>query len=921
MASEASDPVQAALAERERGNALYKAGNLTEAESAYNQAVRLAPTDPRPLSNATAVKFEMGNYIGAAIFCEKVLKLLQNAPDPDLEQKVRVRMGKSYMLARRPAQAAKAVGTLPEASEDKKQVEQSIQAMDASDKLFSEPAKLRRDMMERLSRFKFAVQDEPEYYSVGHDDPEPEFNLEMANSKQDDYSFLFAGVGDARNLFATLITIGSMATSNPALSSKKFHFTLLDIKPSVFARDLLIFRLLLDTKHESKVKASETLAVISYLFTASTMPAWAYSRAQTAISGLLRELATHGATIMTKFYVSNADREAISVHLRNWQNEPEGWYSTSEILNRIQGELLNTKTKRTLGQGNEPDNGAPPGCQSGSPDVLEYEDLGVMLPPTNLLKEHEERLVELLKEYRKKRTPGNKRKLDHYFQEQWKPNVTLVDLEWETKRAHFPEPSLDFTPHQTASLLWGNLPPGTLGKKVSGVMPHLEGFFDCVAKALDRILDQSTFEVVLGDMVDYFESAENGLLRSEAHSKSVFPTTFPDKFDRIHMSNIPDYVGGAMTTFMHALPILRPKKTSAVTSNVLRNTRVWPTHDSFLIDSLLLAGRSKIENTFSASLVPECAQMEKALESMGAVMVFSMKWMRQSTKALEWSKLMPRRNLEHWLHALFFRLCLPFPWVSDFDSRVLRPLNLTTMFRLVVHLAKVGYPAYWLSGILNDLANGEVSSTARPPRAPVTDAAEAKKMHPAKLISMRPFATEYRMLLSLWRRLLPFGLLLQETAEKQLPDPPKIRQFKVKFADINEAFFDAVARDPNPLDVGTMSSVLVFWNRTVNGEVPAEGNLRQALLDDESVKSKSFIKSNLQKAGRPESEDTVHVVSTAQWKREESMASFWFPGEIIEAMVSGQDDWAACIWSTGSWTQTASVSVVPEAIVGGDAWC
>ncbi|KAK8851162.1 hypothetical protein PGQ11_013641 [Apiospora arundinis] len=921
MASEASDPVQAALAERERGNALYKAGNLTEAESAYNQAVRLAPTDPRPLSNATAVKFEMGNYIGAAIFCEKVLKLLQNAPDPDLEEKVRVRMGKSYMLARRPAQAAKAVGTLPEASEGKQQVEQSIQAMEASDKLFSEPAKLRREMMERLSRFKFVVQDEPEYYSVGHDDPEPEFNLEMANSKQDDYSFLFAGVGDARNLFATLITIGSMATSNPALSSNKFHFTLLDIKPSVFARDLLIFRLLLDTKHKSKIKASETLAVISYLFTASTMPAWAYSRAQTAITDLLRELGTHDATIMTKFYVSNADREAISVHLRNWQKEPEGWYSTSEILNRIQGELLNTKTKRMLGQGNEPDNGAPPGCQSGSPDVLEYEDLGVMLPPTNLLKEHEERLVELLKEYRKKRTPGNKRKLDHYFQEQWKPNVTLVDLEWETKRAHFPKPSLDFTPHQTASLLWGNLPPGTLGKKVSGVMPHLEGFFDCVAKALDRILDQSAFEVVLGDMVDYFESAENGLLRSEAHSKSVFPTTFPDKFDRIHMSNIPDYVGGAMTTFMHALPILRPKKTSAVTSNVLRNTRVWPTHDSFLVDSLLLAGRSKIENTFSASLVPECAQMEKALESMGAVMVFSMKWMRQSTKALEWSKLMPRRNLEHWLHALFFRLCLPFPWVSDFDSRVLRPLNLTTMFRLIVHLAKVGYPAYWLSGILNDLANGEVSSTARPPRAPVTDAAEAKKMHSAKLISMKPFVTEYRMLLSLWQRLLPFGLLLQETVEKQLPDPSKVRQFKVKFADINEAFFDAVARDPNPLDVGTMSSVLVFWNRTVNGEVPAEGNLRQALLDDESVKSKSFLKSKLQKAGRPESEDTVHVVSTAQWKRGESMASFWFPGEIIEAMVSGPDDWVACIWSTGSWTQTASVSVVPEAIVGGDAWC
>ncbi|KAK8016834.1 hypothetical protein PG993_015023 [Apiospora rasikravindrae] len=769
-------------------------------------------------------------------------------------------------------------------------------------------------------------QDEPEYYSVGHDDPEPEFNHEMANWKQDDYSFLFAGIGDARNLFATLITIGSLTASNPSLMSKKFHFALLDIKPAVFARDFLMFRLLLDTRQEPSAKASETLVALSYLYTASTMPTWAYSRVQTAIKDLLGELQVEDSPIMTRFYVSNADRVLISTHLRNWQKEPAGWYSTSEFLTRTQSNLLSGKTKRALTQGPESDSGAPAGCQAGSPDVLEYEDLGVMLPPTHLIKEQEERLVELLKEYRKKHTPGNKRKLDHYLQEQWKPNMTLIDFEWESKRGSNPEPLLDFTPHKTASLLWGNLPPGTLGKKVSGVLPHLEGFFGCVAKALAKFPDETTFEIVIGDMLNYFESADQGLLRSEEHFKSKTTPKFPDTFDRIHMSNIPDYVGGAMATFLYALPVLRPKKTSAVTSNVLRNTRVWATHDSFLVDSLLLAGRAKIENTFSTSLVPECSQVEQALDGslvggMGAIMVFSMKWMRQSTKALEWSKLMPRRNVEHWLHAMFFRLCLPFPWVRDFESRVLRPLNLTTLFRLVVHLFKMGYPASWLSNILNDLANGEVSSTARPPREPVTDASAAKKPHSPKPVSMRPFVTEYRMLLSLWRRLLPFGLFLQKTVEEQLPDPRKIRQFQILFASISEDLSASAARAINLPDIDTKSSVLVFWNRTVNGEVPIEGNLRETLLDDESVKSESFLKDKLQKAGRPVSKDTVHVVSTTQWKADNSIATFWFPEDIVGGMVSGSDDWVACIWSTGSWTQTTSVSVGTDTVRGGDAWC
>lgn len=50
------------------------------------------------------------------------------------------------------------------------------------------------------------------------------------------------------------------------------------------------------------------------------------------------------------------------------------------------------------------------------------------------------------------------------------------------------------------------------------------------------------------------------------------------------MSNIPDYVGGPLTTLIHGLPLLRQDKTSRMTSNVLRNVRIWTTHDEFLCE-------------------------------------------------------------------------------------------------------------------------------------------------------------------------------------------------------------------------------------------------------------------------------------------------------------------------------------------------
>jgi hypothetical protein len=109
----------------------------------------------------------------------------------------------------------------------------------------------------------------------------------------------------------------------------------------------------------------------------------------------------------------------------------------------------------------------------------------------------------------------------------------------------------------------------------------------------------------------------------------------------------------------------------------------------------------------------------------------------------------------------------------------------------------------------------------------------------------------------------------------------------------------------------------------MNGDVLPGMPMRLALLDDESVKGSSFLKYRLPEAGstRSESDCTVHLISTFNWHRGNSMASFWFPSEVMEEIVSERDDWDAYIWSTESWERVLGpVSISGDSIIDEKAW-
>jgi tetratricopeptide (TPR) repeat protein len=99
MSSASSTAEEKSTEARNRGNDLYRKGLFDEATKAYFEALSLTPNDSAPLSNLSAVQFELGNYSGSAIYAEKALSLLQDEADSNpKKQKLLSRLARAQIL-------------------------------------------------------------------------------------------------------------------------------------------------------------------------------------------------------------------------------------------------------------------------------------------------------------------------------------------------------------------------------------------------------------------------------------------------------------------------------------------------------------------------------------------------------------------------------------------------------------------------------------------------------------------------------------------------------------------------------------------------------------------------------------------------------------------------------------------------------
>lgn len=369
---------------------------------------------------------------------------------------------------------------------------------------------------------------------MGHDDADTLLPNALLSTTSKEIACLCCGIGDARNLLATIFYLGI------SRSRKAFHFTIVDLKPAVFARDLLIFRLLFDAQAESEARKTETTVTLSYLFGAQIMPKWVFNRLQVCISAVIADLKKTSQNPMGIFYIPEPTRERIMYVLLQWQQPPQPWYAARALRRAARDQHM----ARELSQRGRFDDmeapRAPPGCDQRSHDVMVYREIYAVLPPVHLLKNHEPQFLKKFEAYTKSRTSKDRKAVEDYLDTVWQPNVTLVDLDFETKREDGHDPSVEFTPHEVVSTLFGAIPPEIAGCS-PGVINHFCGFFSLVGGMLNQMSkSQLVVEVILDEMTSTLERLRYGILRKDQKPiKKLDPQKFPDRYDSIDLSNIP----------------------------------------------------------------------------------------------------------------------------------------------------------------------------------------------------------------------------------------------------------------------------------------------------------------------------------------------------------------------------------------------
>ena len=723
-----------------------------------------------------------------------------------------------------------------------------------------------------------------EYYTVGHDDALPIYDLSLALRKTMDksdnnLSFFFAGIGDARHLYTTMIEIMDKETAFGGGRDVHYHFTLNDIKAPVFARSLIIFLLLNElaqmTDYSSEA-AGKTLATIFFTFIGTIMPPYVFSHLQGVISRAIRFLQDESRAL-SWLQIRETDRHAMIKTLLSWQDDVVRSYSTALFISLVQ---INTMPLRTR----------PPQVPSRFSEASYsyrneaglYYRTALLLLPQSRLKEQEYQLWKLVYGKQAWSPPQRAKKVEKYLKDSWCINVTLVDMEWFSQSGL--DDKLAFDPFTLTGDLYGAMSQEE-PRNPTMLYDYITPFFVNVAEAFTKLEGRISLEFILGEYTDVLERLRLGLLdqRNRApvpdqKERGVLPTTF----DRIHLSNIPDYLGGHLSSFLHALPATKDTGLSYMRANCLLNPCLWPKLEDYLADYLLITDSSMLNKLMQAHVMPNWEEVSVRPWPVAEYRQFE----RSRSKAHDFSTLLPRGDLAKWFYALFFRIALPMNVVLPACCRVIPSLNLTILFRIIPHLCSIGYPDHWLAEIITNLLSDKVVTTGRPPRENPLRVESVKRQHPQRKLSTAPFVPELRTLTSIFHNTLPFAL----PEAVPLPCLSDVALYTI-----------SISYKPRTTNKPALSSLaLIFLDNADVFDSIKFKSLRPLLDSSWDEVEDRFSGPACGKSKRRQLEALKLVVwTTFRWDSMRNMVKAWIDVDFMETVKA--KNWACGMWKIDTW--------------------
>lgn len=368
-------------------------------------------------------------------------------------------------------------------------------------------------------------------------------DMEKNGSPNDDLAYLFCGSGDARHFFMTLFVMGTVEMRQRKKTCRKLHITLLDLKPAAIARTLIFFDMIMSYAIMKSTKtpgAEDAPIVMAYLYLGHVIPAKVHGKLNDTIERLLVAIDSD-EEIFSFFFMDAATRRQVSRVLKQWQQPMTGVCSPRLVRRAIRKRLNNEKMQHIMWYGAEK---ASQINDSFPAERKAWEELTAVLPPMGFAKRRDPASVPLIERYKKK-SPGALQELSNHIDNNWVTNPTLIDVDYlastrseelwtsgDTEEDKVPSIEADVLTEAT------KLMPETPGE---GVLEHLGRMFDMIAILTIQFLpDRLMIEALAGEMTDTMERITHNCLPSRSEPiGGIDPSTFPPKYDRIHMSNIP----------------------------------------------------------------------------------------------------------------------------------------------------------------------------------------------------------------------------------------------------------------------------------------------------------------------------------------------------------------------------------------------
>ncbi|KAF1814279.1 hypothetical protein P152DRAFT_393392 [Eremomyces bilateralis CBS 781.70] len=826
---------------REEGNALYKQRKFLDALPLYYQAANTDPEDYRPYLNLSAVLFELGKYKQSVEYGQKALSTMNDE----------VRQGVSG--ERVSARIAKARVVLKDADN------------------FSTTGESKGLDPRHLPRYKPTIGRHLEFFSVGHDTPMSLLTEDMCEECPDDdrLAFFFGGIGDARHFYYTLTFFA--ASEYRRKTTRKIHFTLNDILPDVFARDLVFFILLDELSYETQkaptdkatqLELDKKVATLFYLYLCPLVPTYVNDELQRVIRKTMSMLEGRGQERLPSWiYFAPVTCNTIIPLLRSWQSDVFALHSTREI--QTKAKLESQKSRINIASLVDQMGMVGLHDQQETNEEKDYFATIMVSPPPRLINAFEQDLGKLLD---LPRTESRLNKIEQYIGKNWKVNATMFNVASE-KAGYFSDCGNNpFEFGKAVSLAVGTEhgPKQTSGLYATGYL-----FFSSVATALAESRDRIFVETQLGDATKLLEDTRIGLVQNR-------DSTWPIQYDHVHLSNVPDYVGGPVASFLYGIPILKSKSYARYSSTCLRNPSHFPTVDHFISEYLCLQDSETTRKIFPYK-EPFLEGPEGPEDPADIPDLFSQSgywsWSRIRDPPLNFTELLSRNETETWLYQLSLKTILPVPRERYSFSQIFSPLNLTIIFRVAIYLHQTGYPAHWLADALENLLANTVTTTARPARRSPLRPTDLRKPVPAKRLTFAPFLAEFRSLAAQWAPVLPFGISSTHI-------PTRVRRYTLNVFPLNSEDKDGHGRVP--------AFVLVFWNpaRLGPGRMIWSMDLRKVLLPDE--------KGSTDPRDVRLRENGLAILAVWEFDPANDEAHFWIDEDAMEKWK--REDWMVQIW-------------------------